>query len=77
MQILNRIFKRKKERKETNLRTNGAKWIEKNLGAEYVDGFLIKYDTLNSGGVIGNFFETVAFIDLVERIRKETNDEDN
>lgn len=77
MQILSRIFKCKEECKETNLRSNGAKWVEENLGAEYVDGFLIKYDTLNSGGIIGNFFETVAFTDLVERIRKETNNEDN
>jgi len=54
-----------------DLRKEGAKWVAKNLGDEYVQEFLDKYDALNSGGVIGGFYETAMFISLVETIKAE------
>lgn len=49
----------------------GAKWVEKNLGAEWVQDFCEKYDNINRGIPIGGFAETAVFIDMVERIKQE------
>jgi hypothetical protein len=54
-----------------DLRKEGAKWVKKNLGAEWVQDFCEKYDKINEGVPIGGFRETVVFIDMIERIKKE------
>ena len=54
-----------------DLRKEVAVWVEKNLGAEYVDEALDKYDKINSGVPIGGFQETAVFIDMIERIKAE------
>lgn len=65
-----KLFKRFKA-KHYNLRIELAKWIEKNLGAEWVEEALEKYDKINSGIPIGGFAETVAFLDMVETVKAE------
>ena len=52
-----------------NLRKEVARWVEKNIGQEYVDEALEKYDKINSGVPIGGIKETVVFIDMIERIK--------
>ena len=54
-----------------NLRKEGTKWVAKNIGEEYVEEFLEKYDKLNRGIPIGGFAETIVFLDLIERIKSE------
>lgn len=54
-----------------NLRKEGIKWVAKNIGEEYVEEFLEKYDNLNRGIPIGGFAETIVFLDLIERIKAE------
>jgi hypothetical protein len=49
----------------------GAKWVAKNLGEDYVEEFLVKYDYINSGIPIGGMVETMVFLDMIERIKKE------
>lgn len=66
------LFKRfYKKHGKYNLRKEVAAWVEKNIGAEYVDEALDKYDKLNSGVPIGGFVETAVFLDMVEQIKKE------
>ncbi len=52
-----------------DLRADGAKWVARNIGEEYVDEFLENYDNLNRGIPIGGFVETAIFIDMIERIK--------
>lgn len=54
-----------------DLRKEGVKWVAKNLGKEYVEEFLDKYDKINRGIPIGGFAETAVFIDMIERIKEE------
>lgn len=61
----------KLKRKHYNLRSELAKWVEKNIGAEYVAEAIDKYDKINSGVPIGGIAETVAFIDIVETVKTE------
>lgn len=63
-----KLFKKLK-RKHYNLRSELAKWVEKNIGNEYVDEALEKYDKINSGVPIGGFSETAAFLQMVEMIK--------
>ncbi len=56
-----------------DLKKEGAKWVEKNIGPEYVEEFCEKYDNLNRGIPIGGFLETAAFLDMIERIKQEGN----
>ena len=65
-----KLFKRRK-RKHYNLRSELAKWVEKNIGAEYVEEALDKYDKINSGIPIGGMAETVAFVHMVETVQTE------
>lgn len=58
-------------RKTDNLRKYSKKWVAKNLGQEYVNEFLEKYDRLNSGMPIGGFVETAIFVDMIQKIKKE------
>ena len=39
----------------------------------YGDEFVKAYDTLNSGGTIGGFAETIAFIEMVEDVKRTTD----
>ena len=57
--------------KKYDLRKELGDWVEKNLGAEYVDEALEKYDKLNSGAPIGGFQETMLFVDMVETVKAE------
>lgn len=54
-----------------NLRKEGAKWVAKNIGEDYVDEFLAEYDDINRGIPIGGMVETAAFLDMIERIKRE------
>ena len=65
-----KLFKKLK-RKNYNLRSELAKWVKKNIGDEYVDDTLVKYDKINSGVPIGGIVETVAFVDMVETVKAE------
>lgn len=60
-----KLFKR-------NLRKELAKWVEKNLGAEFVEEALDKYDKINSGIPIGGFSETLVFLHMVETVKAES-----
>lgn len=54
-----------------NLRKEVGRWVEKNIGPEYVDEALEKYDKIKSGVPIGGFEETIVFIDMIETIKAE------
>ena len=54
-----------------DLRKEGAKWVAKNIGEDYVEEFLAKYDDINRGVPIGGLKETVVFLDMIEKIRKD------
>lgn len=54
-----------------DLRKEGEKWVAKNIGEDYVEEFLAKYDDINRGIPIGGMAETVVFLDMIERIREE------
>ena len=54
-----------------NLRKEGAKWVAKNMGEEYVEEFLARYDDINRGVPIGGIVNTIAFLNLIERIKKQ------
>ena len=54
-----------------DLRKEGAKWVKKNLGSEWVDDFLEKHDKINQGIPIGGYAETVVFLEMIERIKAE------
>ena len=66
------LFKRfRKKHGMYDLRKEVALWVEKNIGAEYVDEALDKYDKINSGVPIGGFQETAVFLQMIERIKAE------
>ena len=66
------MFKRfRKKHGLYDLRKEVAVWVEKNIGAEYVEEALEKYDKINSGVPIGGFVETAVFIDMIERIKEQ------
>jgi len=69
--IANKIKRFRKKNGLYDLRKEVAVWVEKNLGAEYVDEALDKYDKINSGVPIGGFQETAVFIQMIERIKAE------
>ncbi len=66
------LFKRfRKKHGLYDLRKEVVAWVEKNIGAEYVDEALDKYDKLNSGTPIGGFQETIAFLHMIEQVKAE------
>jgi len=65
-----KLFKKSK-RKRYNLRHELAEWVKRNIGSEYVDEALEKYDKINSGVSIGGMAETIAFVDMVETVKAE------
>lgn len=54
-----------------DLRKEGAKWVAKNIGEDYVEEFLAKYDDINRGIPIGGVEETMVFLDMIEQIKEE------
>ena len=58
-----------------DLRKEGAKWVAKNIGEDYVEEFLAKYDDINRGIPIGGLVETMAFLDMIEQIKKDIKNE--
>ena len=54
-----------------DLRKEGAKWVSENIGEDYVDEFLEKYDDINRGIPIGGMAETAVFLDMIERIKEQ------
>lgn len=66
------MFKRfRKKHGLYNLRKEVATWVEKNIGADFIEEALDKYDKINSGVPIGGFQETVVFLDMIERIKAQ------
>lgn len=57
-----------------DLKTECCKWVRKEFGEEYVNEFCEKYDSLNRGIPIGGLHETILFVDMVDRIKKELKD---
>ena len=39
----------------------------------YGDDFVEMYDTINRGGTIGNLAETIAFIEMVEEVKRTSD----
>lgn len=54
-----------------DLRKEGAKWVAKNIGEDYVEEFLEKYDDINRGIPIGGMEETIVYLSMIEQIKKE------
>ena len=54
-----------------DLRKELAAWVSENIGPEWVDEALDKYDRLNRGEPIGGLQETMVFIDMVENVKAE------
>lgn len=65
------MLKIRKKLKLYDLRKEVAKWVKKNIGPEYVEEALQKYDDINRGYPIGNVAETIVFLDMIERIKTE------
>lgn len=66
------MFKRfRKKHGSYDLRKEVAAWVEKNIGVEFVEEALDKYDKLNSGVPIGGLQETVVFLTMIEQIKAE------
>lgn len=66
------MFKRFHKKHELyDLQKEVAAWVEKNIGAEYVNEALDKYDKLNSGVPIGGFQETAVFLHMIELVKAE------
>lgn len=66
------MFKRfRKKHGLYDLRKEVAAWVEKNIGVEFVEEALDKYDKLNSGVPIGGFLETAVFLTMIEQIKAE------
>lgn len=57
-----------------DLKEEGCKWVKREFGEEYVDEFCEKYDSINRGIPIGGLQETILFVDMVDRIKKELKD---
>lgn len=54
-----------------NLEEEGARWVAKNIGEQYIQEFRDKYETLCRGGAIGGFLETAVFVDMIEQIKRD------
>lgn len=66
------LFKRFRKKHESyDLRKEVAAWVEKNIGADFVEEALDKYDKINRGVPIGSFQETAVFLHMIEQIKAE------
>lgn len=71
MKTTNKIISKIRKRFGYDLRSEGAKWVKENIGQEYVEEFLEKYDSLNRGIPIGGIYETMVFLDIIEAIKEQ------
>lgn len=55
-----KLFKKKKDLREL-------------CRERYGDEFVEMYDTINKGGTIGGFVETMVFLEMVEEVKRTTN----
>ena len=62
---------RQKVSKYETLKRRMRKWVAKNIGEEYVEEFLVKYENINRGIPIGGMQETAVFLYIIEQIKKE------
>lgn len=60
MIMLKKLFRRKKDLREL-------------CRERYGDDFVMKYDTINRGGTIGGLSETIAFIEMVEEVKRTSD----
>jgi len=60
------------KRKHFDLRQACIDACTKEFGEDAGKEFGEMYDTLNRGGTIGGFIETVAFLDMIEKVKKES-----
>lgn len=58
-----------------DLRKELARWVEKELGEQYVEEAMDKYDKINSGIPIGGFAETSVFLDMVSKVKEDLKHE--
>ena len=58
-----------------DLRKELARLVEKNLGEQYVEEAMDKYDKINSGIPIGGFVETAIFLDIVSKVKEDLKHE--
>lgn len=58
-----------------DLRKEVARWVEKELGEQYVEEAIDKYDKINSGIPIGGFVETSVFLDMVSKVKEDLEHE--
>lgn len=66
------MFKKFRKKHELyDLRKEVAAWVEKNIGANFVEEALDKYDKINSGVPIGGLQETMAFLHMIEQVKAE------
>ena len=56
-----------KKKKKVNLREECRK--------HYGEDFLVLYDTIRRGGTIGNFQETITFLNMVEVVKKDLEEQ--
>ena len=72
MKTINKIISKIRKRFGLyDLRSEGVKWVKENIGQEYVEEFLEKYDSLNRGIPIGGIYETMVFLDIIEAIKEQ------
>lgn len=48
--------------------------LRKECIKRYGEDFINLYDTINSGGSIGNLIETIIFLNMVESVKKALED---
>ena len=53
-----------------SLKDKGIIYVRNHFGEEFVDEFIEKYDKINMGTPIGNMYETMMFVNLIEEIKK-------
>lgn len=68
---MNKIIKWWK-RRNFDLRCACIDKYSKEFGEEAGEEFGRMYDSINRGIPIGGFLETIAFLDMVEKVKKET-----
>ena len=65
-------IKNLEKRKIFDLRQACIDKYSKEFGEEVGEEFGEMYDAINKGEAIGGFLETAAFIDMVEKVKKES-----
>jgi hypothetical protein len=60
------------KRRNFDLRQACIDKYSKEFGQEYAQEFGEMYDAINRGESIGGFLETTIFLDMIERVKKES-----